>query len=44
MAITQIFNTIAELVIPVGIPTKKAKAEIEKHTVIVEITISECSV
>ena len=39
--ITQIFNPVAELVIPIGIPTKEAKAEIETHPVIVEITISE---
>ena len=38
--ITQIFNPIAELVIPIGIPTKEAKAEIEMHPVIVGITIS----
>ena len=40
-AITQIFNPIAELVIPIGITTKEAKAEKETHPVIVEITISE---
>ena len=34
--ITQIFNPIAELVTPIGIPTKEAKAEIETHSVIVE--------
>ena len=39
--ITQIFNRIVELAIPIGIPTKEAKAEIETHPVIVEITISE---
>ena len=31
--ITQIFNPIAELVVPTGIPTKEAKAEIEAHLV-----------
>ena len=31
----QIFNPIEELVIPTGIPTKEAKAEIEIHPVIV---------
>ena len=36
----QIFNPIAELIIPVGIPTKEAKAEMETHPVIVDITIS----
>ena len=40
-AITQIFNPIAELVIPIGITTKEAKPEKEIHPVIVEITISE---
>ena len=40
-AITQIFNLIAKLVIAIEIPTKEAKAEIGKHPVIVEITISE---
>ena len=39
--ITQIFNPIAELVISVGIQIKEAKAELETHPVIVEITISE---
>ena len=38
---TQIFNSIAELVISIGIPTKEAKAEMEMHPVVVEITISE---
>ena len=32
-AIAQIFNPIAELVIPIGIPSKEAKAEIEIHSV-----------
>ena len=31
-AITQIFNPIAELVIPMEISTKEVKAEIETHT------------
>ena len=35
--VTQIFNPIAELVIPIGIPAKGAKSEIEAHTVIVII-------
>ena len=39
--ITQIFNPTAELVIPVRIPTKEAKSEMEKHMVIVEIKINE---
>ena len=33
--ITQIFNPIVELAIPIGIPTKEAKAEMETHPVIV---------
>ena len=42
--ITQICNPIAELVIPIGIPTQEKKAEIETHSVIVEITISKLSI
>ena len=42
--ITQIFNPIVELAIPIGIPAKEAKAEIETHPIIIEITISECSI
>ena len=34
--IAQISNPIAEFIIPIGIPTKEAKAEIEIHSVIVE--------
>ena len=34
--ITQIFNPIAELVIPIGIPTKEAKTEMETLPVTVE--------
>ena len=34
--ITHILNLIVELVIPIGIPTKEAKAEKETHPVIVE--------
>ena len=37
--IAQIFNPIAELVIPIGMPTKEAKAEIEIYPVIVEAKI-----
>ena len=39
--ITQIFNPTAELVIPIGISTKEAKAEMETYPVIVKIKISE---
>ena len=42
--ITQIFNPIVKFAIPIGILTKKAKAGMETHPVIVEITISEWSI
>ena len=42
--ITQICKPVAELVIPIGIPTKEKKAEMETHSVIVEITISKLSI
>ena len=32
--IAQIFNPVAEVVIPIGIPTKEVKAEMEKYSVI----------
>ena len=38
--IMEIFNVIAELAIPNGIPTKKVKEEIETHPVTVEAEIS----
>ena len=37
--ITQIFNSIAELIILIGIPSKEAKAEIEMHPVTAEAKI-----
>ena len=37
--ITQIFNPITELVIPIRIMAKEGKAEMETHPVIVEIKI-----
>ena len=40
--IEQFFYPIWELVIPIGIPTKKAKAEMETHPVTVETKISKC--
>ena len=40
----QIFNPIAELVIPKGIPTKEEKAEIEVHPVAAEPKIRKVSV
>ena len=42
--ITQIFNSILEITIRIGIPTKEEKVEMETHQVIVEISISECSI
>ena len=42
--ITQIFNPVGELVIPIGIPTEEAKTEMGTHPVTVEIKISECSI
>ena len=42
--IAEMFNLIAELVIPIGVPTKEAKAEMETHPVIAEITISNYSI
>ena len=41
--ITPIFNIIAELAIPIGIPTKEAKTEMETHLVTVKFKISKCS-
>ena len=43
-AIAQIYNPIAELIIPIGIPIKEAKAENEIHPVIVEAKIRKCSI
>ena len=42
--IAQIFYPIAKLLIPIGIPSKEAKAEIEIHPVIVEGKIRKCSI
>ena len=42
--IAHIFNPIAELVIPIGIPIKEVKAEIEIHPVILEAKIRKCSI
>ena len=38
-AIAQIFNPIAELVIPIEIPTKEVKAEMKTHSIILEAKI-----
>ena len=42
--IAQVFNHIAELVIPIGIPTKDAKAGTEAHPVLVEAKIRKSSI
>ena len=42
--ITQFFNPIVELVIPIGIPTKEANEEMETHPLTVKIKISKCSI
>ena len=42
--IAQIFNPIEELVIPIGIPTKEAKAEVKTHPVIVQAKTRKCSI
>ena len=44
VVITQILSLIAELVIPVEMPTKEAKAGMETHPVIGETAISKCSI
>ena len=43
-AIAQILNPIAELVVPVGISKKEAKAEVEIHPVIPEDKIGKGSI
>ena len=43
-AIAQAFNPIAEVIIPIGISSKEAKAEIEIHPVTVGVKIRKCSV
>ena len=40
----QTFNSTAELMILVGITTKKTKAEIETHPVIAKFKIKKCSI
>ena len=42
--ITQIVNPIVGHEILIEVPIKKVKSEMETHPVIVEITISECSI
>ena len=41
--IAQIYNSTAELVIPIRIPAKKAEVEIETHPVTGVAKISKCS-
>ena len=41
-ATVQIFNLIAEFVIPIRIPSKEAKTEIEIHPVIAKAKIRKC--
>ena len=40
--IAKLSNPVAELLIPIRIPTKEAKAETERHTVTVETKLSKC--
>ena len=42
--IAQIFNATAKLVVPIGIPSKEAKAAIEIYSVLVAAKIRKCSV
>ena len=41
--IAEMFNPIAEIAIPIGIPIKEVKAEIEMHSVIVEAKLRKYS-
>ena len=41
--ITQIFNPIAKLVIPIGFSSKEANAEIQIHQITAESKIRKCS-
>ena len=43
-ASAHLFHPITELVIPIGIQIKEAKAEIEIHSVVVEAKIRMCSI
>ena len=42
--IAQILNSIAGLVIPIGIPNKEAKSEIEIYPVKTKAKIKKCSI
>ena len=39
-----IFNPNADLIMPIEIPTKESKAEIETHPVTADAKISKCSI
>ena len=43
-AIAQSFNPITKNEIPIGMLSKEAKEQIEKHPVIAEVKISMCSI
>ena len=42
--IAQIYNSITDLEIPIGIPSKEGNAEIEMHLVAAETKIRKCSI
>ena len=42
--IAQIFNPVAELITPIGLPTKEAKTEMKAHQVILEPKIRKYSI
>ena len=42
--IAQVFKPIAELVIPIGTPTKESKVEMITYPVIIEVIISKWSI
>ena len=41
--ITQTFNPVAKLVIPLGMPNKEAKSEMETSPLTIDIKLSKCS-
>ena len=43
-AVAQIFNPIAEFAIPIRIPSKEAKAEVDIHVVTEEAKMRKCSI
>ena len=43
-AIAQIFNSTAQLTMPIAIPTKETKEETETHSVTTKAKISKCSI